>query len=147
VAINNAKSIIESLIYDRTQSDVDYALSLEQDSIYTDEDLKGAYNCSDRNRVGGAINYLTDGMELLGFRVKDNWIETDIAKITDNINTLSCLDRLRQILTPEITIPENLDGFIYQKANAVEQLLYEMYSAYIWITDNTLFCGDGYAGY
>ena len=139
--------ILNSLIYDRTQADVDYALSLERESVYAEEDLKGAYNCSDRNRIGSAINYLADGVKLLGGNVKDNWVETDTAKTTDNANTIACLKRLRQILSfgAETDIPDDLDSLTYQKANAVERSLFETYSAYMWIADNMLLCGDGYS--
>ena len=146
---NNLKSITASLIYDRTQADADYALSLEQNSIYTNEDLKGAYNCSDRNRVGGAINYLTDNMKLLGFRVKDNWVETDIAKTTDNANSLACLNRLRQLLSYgsygiTAALPADLDSLTYQKANDIERVLCEVGGAFLWISDAAMYAGDGY---
>ena len=140
------RDIIAGLICDRTQADVDYALSLERSSIHTDEDLRGAYNASDRNRVGGALNWLIDAVNIWGFHAKDNWAASDIVRTWDNANTLACLNRLRQVLQSGCEVPGDLNSLTYKKANAVERSLYDMCSVYMWIADNTAYCGDGYAG-
>ena len=137
--------ILNSLIYDRTQADVDYALSLQQNSVHAPENLRGAYNVSDRNRVGSAINWLIDAMNMLRFRAKDNWNEYDITKLADNANTLDCLTELKRLLSYGVVtaIPVDLDKLSYQKANNVERVLYQIGSAYAWISE--LYAGDGYA--
>ena len=141
------ENILDSLIYDRTQGDVDYALSLRNSGVYTDENLRGAYNISDRNRVGRVINYLISELNLVRLHAKDDWVETDITKISDNDNIIVCLNRLRQVLEFEAVteIPEDLDNLTYQKVNAVERVLYELCCAYFWICDASIFAGDGYA--
>lgn len=67
-------NVIDSLVFDRTQEDVDYAKEIKQRIIeggfqeaLTQEErseylagLKGCYNCSDMNRVGRAIQYLDE---------------------------------------------------------------------------------------
>jgi len=139
--------ILSSLITDRTQSDVDYALSLQNNSIYTDANLRGAYNISDRNRVGNALNRLIAAMNILQIHAKDDWTEYDITRVADNANTLACLAVL-QIFLPfgsVTSVPADLDRLSYQKANDVERILFETGSAYQWIADNTLHAGESYA--
>ena len=141
VGIND---ILNSLITDRTQADVDYALSLQNNSVHTDADLRGAYNISDRNRVGNAINWLVDAMNMLGLHAKDNWTLYDIARVADNANTIECLSRLR-ILLPinwATGVPADMDKLSYQKANDIERVLYEVGSAFRFIVP--LYTGDGY---
>lgn len=135
--------ILESLIFDRMQADVDYALTLEREGIHTDEDLRGAYNASDRNRVGGAVNYIAALMRLFDVRTKDSWDETSIAKASDNENTIYALNRLKQYLPIDIQVPADLDRLSYIKANDIERVLFEIYGVYERI--NGLFVGDGYA--
>ena len=145
--ISALENILSGLIYDRTQADVDYALSLQNNSEHTDENLRGAYNVSDRVRVGSAINWLIAALKLIGFHARDNWGAYDIVKVEDNANTLACL-RVVQIFLPfgkSISPPADLDSLSYQKANAVERVLYETGSAYLWIAENTLFAGESYA--
>lgn len=66
-------SVIDTLIYDRTQADVDRVFTLKNKilsgglSALSEEELaeymagmKGAYNYNDLNRVGQAVSYLAD---------------------------------------------------------------------------------------
>lgn len=77
-------SIIDSLIYDRTQADVDRVTTLKQKiltqglSSLTEAEsseymagLKGAYNYTDLNRVGQAVAYIADQMETLPTRIAE----------------------------------------------------------------------------
>lgn len=71
-------SIIDNLVYDRTQADVDRvftlknkiltgglnALSAEEKTEYM-AGMKGAYNYGDMNRVGQAVAYIADRMTAL----------------------------------------------------------------------------------
>ena len=142
--LNKINEITDSLIYDRTLADVDYALMLERESIYTDEDLKGAYNASDRNRVAEAVNYIAALMRLYDVRTKDGWNEYSIATVRDNANTVESLNVLKAFL-PGITaeVPADLDRLSYIKANDVERVLFELYGVYMRL--NAFYVGDGYA--
>ena len=145
--------IINSLIYNRTQADVDYALMLQSENIYTPEDLRGAYNASDRNRVGGAINYIAALMRLLGIQTKVDWHEYSIASVQDNSDTINALNILKHYLPINADVPKensvgnfpyaDLDKLTFQKANDIERILFEMYGVYTRV--NKLFAGDGYA--
>ena len=139
--------LLTNLITDRTQADVDYALALQANSVHTPVNLRGAYNISDRNRVGDTINWLIAAMNILRLRAKNNWNEYDIVKVADNANVLACLTELQRVLPyGKITaVPADLDKLSYQKANAVERILVETGRAYSWIADNTLYCNESYA--
>jgi len=145
----NINDILKSLIYDRTQSDVDYARTLMQNGVQTDENLRGAYNISDRNRVGNAINrisqFLRDlGMSEVQVRVKSDWTVYDIIRSGGSEPVLSAL-RLLKSLLPGSTgeVPDSLDGLTYEKANAVERVLYDICGILFMLTE--LRAGDGYA--
>ena len=71
-------SVIDTLVYDRTQADVERvftlknkiltggltALSVEEKAEYM-AGMKGAYNYTDMNRVGQAVEYIADRMTSL----------------------------------------------------------------------------------
>lgn len=69
-------SVLDTLVFDRTQADVDRVLALknkilmqgwstltEQEQTEWSAGMKGAYNASDLNRVGEAIGYVAELME------------------------------------------------------------------------------------
>lgn len=80
-------SVIDTLVYDRTQADVDRVFELkaiilsDYDAIYeimTQEEydeyiagMKGAYNYKDMNRVGEAVQYIADRMIALPTALKE----------------------------------------------------------------------------
>jgi hypothetical protein len=152
VAINNIKNIADEFIRDRTQADVDYALGLERDGVYTEENLKGAYNISDRNRVGRTVNYIADCLKDTGkhevyINIKDDWAVYDIIKPEDHEKVLASLIYLKYLLPYDKTetVPQNLDSLTYQKANTVENILYDIYGVFSRLLDSWLYCGEAYA--
>ena len=140
-----------NLIFDRTQADVNYALSLEREGVYTDENLRGAYNFSDRNRVASALNFLMDTLHYNGYQhmgcVNDGWQEGDIIYAGDNHAIIKYFREAERVL-PRISleIPDNLDYLSYQKANAAENILFDMFENYDFLADTWLYCGEGYMG-
>lgn len=146
------KSIAEKLIRDRTQADVDYALELRSKSTYSEQDLKGAYNISDRNRIGRTVNYIaellrTSGNNEANMNIREDWNVYDIIKPSDNNNVLSALICLKKYFPDDkITeIPESLDGLTYQKANALENVLYDFCGVFLRIGESWIYCGEAFA--
>jgi len=152
IDIIELENIAKNLIYDRTQADVDYALNLEKNSIYTDENLRGAYNISDRNRVGETVNFIIECLKNTGtFEARANIIRDDrnaydIIIPEDNQKVLESLANLKWLLPYSETaeVPEGLDSLTYQKANAVENILFDLYGVFSRLLDSWLYCGDGY---
>jgi len=153
VAINNElNNITGELIRDRTQADVDYALMLESNMIYAEENLKGAYNISDRNRVGGAVNYLAECLRNTGRHevrpeIKEDWNVYDIVGPDDNKKVLEALALLKAHLPYGKTeeVPQSLDSLTYQKANTVENILFDLYGVFERLLGSWFYFGEAYA--
>lgn len=137
-------TIIDTLIYNRTQADVDRVFTLKTKILtegltsLTAEELaeylagmKGAYNYTDLNRVGQAISYLVGRMEELA--VYDNTIVPKTDWAMGNVPTQSQISALLTNLTklrgklslPDDapTVPTSLDSMTYETANDIEELL------------------------
>lgn len=146
------KTIAEQLVRDRTREDVDYALECRQKAVYSVQDLKGAYNISDRNRVGRTINYIAEclrnsGKDEVRIDMKADWNIYDIVKPSDNEKVLSSLTELKKYFPDDkITeIPQSLDSLTYQKANDAEKVLYDFCGVFLRIGDSWVYCGDAFA--
>ena len=153
INISELENIINSLIYDRTQVDVDYAITCERNNIYIDEDLRGAYNVSDKNRVGGAIDFIVDCLAYIGVAealdsvVRDDWDMYGIVRPGDNREILAALAGLKRLLpyngTPNV--PRSMDALTFRTANTVERIIWEIYGVFTRLWGSWLFCGDGCA--
>ncbi len=109
---------MENLIFDRTQLDID------------NDTEKGQYTYTDLNRVEFWCKYIADILNSYNYyvsiNVKTNWKESDyhwsedLERIRDNIN------RLKQAYFSFTQIPENLEYMTWEKANAIEKILYEI---------------------
>lgn len=139
-------TVIDTLIYDRTQEDVDRVKELKSrillngwNTLTSAEKseylagMKGAYNASDLNRVGQAINYVAQeetsmATALTAYRVakgvapdsqfdlpfdasqisvnpKTDWAVTDVPNETQANDLLSDLGEVRQSLTLPADVP------------------------------------------
>jgi hypothetical protein len=152
IDINELINLAGELIRDRTQYDVDYALFLERNMTYTDENLKGAYNISDRNRVGGAVNYIADCLRNTGrhevrTKIRDDWDIYDIIKPEDNEKVLAALVYLKYHLPYDETenVPQSMDNLTYQKANTAENILFDLYGAFERLHESWFYSGEAFA--
>ena len=152
ISVYELSEILNGLVFDRTQSDVDYAVYCMRNCVHTDENLKGAYNISDKNRVAEAVKYINECSRYNGkyearVKIRDGWNMTDIIKPEDNEEVLTALKYLKSFLpeaaTPEI--PDSLDNLTYAAANAVERILYELCGLYERYLDTWLYSGEAYA--
>ena len=113
---------MDNLIYDRTQSDVIYALNNPSSENF----LKGAYNYSDLNRVEEWCLYIANILNSYNYSVsiitKTNWSMSDfptsqeLERIRSNINTL------KQAYFSFTQIPQNLEYMTWRKANDIEKI-------------------------
>ena len=164
-------SIIDTLITDRTQSDVTRWRTLqdtgwdgmtEGEKVEWSAGVRGAYNATDLNRVGEAIEYIADLFGGFGFPMaitpKTDWTINDIPTSQDLENYLSNVAAMRSMMSnipvypsdwqapPET--PETMQHLTYEQANDVERILTEINDLLLWVSNNLLwlFAGDGYAG-
>ena len=153
--------IIDELVTDRTQEDVDLVTSLASkwlDGTITSAEkttwlagLKGAYNYTDLNRVGEAVEYVADILNSSGRSItvtaKQDWEMEDIPTTTQMTAYLADLTILKSSVSGASgTAPTSMDYLTYEKANAIEQLIINVYNAIISERANYELCGMTISG-
>lgn len=115
------------MITDRTIEDVEYAKA-NPDST---EDLKGAYNNSDLNRVEKKVEELYNILKGYSYDdrievIKTDWERTDFFKAEDGKRYLSNIRKLISsyfVKNDTPRLPSTMDKLSYEDANAIEQIL------------------------
>lgn len=131
-----------SLITDRTQADVNLVRTLTAKGWKTMTDsekaewqsgLKGAYNATDLNRVGAALNYIASRLNSCGIRIKVfpkiDWQVADIPSPEQMTAYLSDVATIRAALpvgmnTPDV--PSDMVKLTYTEANNIERILLDI---------------------
>ena len=132
-------TIIDTLITDRTQADVERVKELAVKGfagMTTDEQaewltgMKGAYNASDLNRVGTALNYLSVRLDTICGRsitwtAKTDWAVTDIATASQAAEYRQQVQDIRDALAYPAGTPDapELNRLTYTGANDIERIL------------------------
>ena len=116
-----------SPVWDRKQSDVDYALA--QMAIGNSKnEYKGCFTVSDINRIENNSRYLSDRLNVLAYANSIStatWDMYDIPNVTDIkrlINNVSALIEAYYLSEDAPTLPETL--LHYEQVNALERNLY-----------------------
>lgn len=132
-------TIIDTLVTDRTQADVERVRELAAKgfaAMTTDEQaewlagMKGAYNATDINRVGIALNYLAArlstncGMDT-GWTAKTDWGLTDVITASQAAVYRQQIQDVRNALTYPSGTPAapEIDRLTYTGANDIERIL------------------------
>lgn len=132
-------SVIDTLVTDRAKSDTDrwatlrgkgFANMTAAEQAEWLAEMKGAYNYTDLNRVGEAMNYVASRFETYGYMAdvtaRTNWAISDKPSNEDLTKYLCDLCILRGILsvmqsTPPV--PDSMEDLTYQEANDIERIL------------------------
>ena len=132
-------TIIDTLVTDRTQADVERVRELttkgfagmtaaEQAEWLTG--MKGAYNASDLNRVGTAMNYLAGRLAPLcgmdtGWTAKTDWAVADVITASQAAEYRKQIQDVRNALTypPGTPAVPEIDRMTYTGANDIERIL------------------------
>ena len=153
--------IIDELITDRTQADVDYVNTLTakwldgsitaQEKTAWYDGLKGAYNFTDLNRIGGAVDYVADILNQSGRSItvtaKQDWTVADIPTQTQMSAFLSDLQFLKNSVSGiMIQIPSTMNNLDFRTANQIEQLIIAVYNAINRERANFDVCGIAICG-
>ena len=133
------KTIIDTLVTDRTQADVERvrelaakgfsAMTAAEQAVWL-AGMKGAYNAADLNRVGTALNYLAGrlgticGMSI-AWSAKTDWAVTDIATASQAAEYRQHIQDIRNALTYPSGTPDapQLNRLTYTGANDIERIL------------------------
>ena len=133
------KTIIDNLVTDRTQADVERVRELAAKgfaAMTADEQaewlagMKGAYNASDLNRVGTALNYLAGRLasicgKSIAWTAKTDWAVTDIITASQAAEYRRQIQDIRDALTYPAGTPDapQLGRLTYTDANNIERIL------------------------
>lgn len=133
------RTIIDTLVTDRTQADVERvkALAAKGFAAMTAAEqaewlagMKGAYNAADLNRVGTALNYLAGrlgaicGMSI-AWSAKTDWAVTDIITASQAAEYRRQIQNIRDALAYPKGTPDapELNRLTYTGANDIERIL------------------------
>lgn len=130
------------LILDRTQADEEEIkmlmargwdnLTVEEQQSWLNDAHKGAYNYTDLNRVGAAVNCVADLLTEWGYpyrpNMRTNWQANELFWAEDLREYLAAVEGLRNRLaalatTPEV--PERLNH--WQEANDLEHIIFDVH--------------------
>ena len=163
-------SIIDELVTDRTKADVERVALLEY-LIATGHataaeisewmaDLKGAYNASDLNRVGKAMQYINNRLLAAGYGheikdIKNDWQESDYIDSENLKYYLRSLALLRgRFCTTADAPPTPIrlgrtgegSGIGFEEANDIEKILIDIDELITKMQQNYIYSGELYAG-
>ena len=132
---------LDNLVFDRTQSDVERVKRLTAalvagtataaERVEFVAGMKGAYNATDLNRVGAAVEYLTGVLHGMGYTVPTSpvtdWTEDSIQNTEQMAVYLENIHKLRDCL-PYVApdAPGSMGALTWQQANAIEEILYRL---------------------
>lgn len=151
------------LITDRTQADVDRVVTLRKkwmNGMITAEEkneylagMKGAYNATDLNRVGAAMEYIAGKLFDAGYgdglKVKQDWKMPDVPSETNLRYYLDALNSLRAWFVTKTTTPDtppDIDRLTYIEANNIEQILMDLDFLIMQMIQSYIYSGDVYVG-
>ena len=156
--------MLENLITDRTQADFErwrtlrdkgFEAMTEEERAEFAGDMKGAYNASDLNRVGYALNYvknrLTQAGYLLGieFNAVTNWAENEIPTGEQFTAYIKAVETIRAALARKATTPRtpaDVGGLDVQGANDIEQILLDVEDQINKMLLSRVYCAEVYSG-
>lgn len=132
-------TIIDNLVTDRTQADAERVKALAAmgfAAMTSDEQaewlagMKGAYNASDMNRVGTALNYLAGRLasicgKSITWTAKTDWAVTDIITASQAETYRHQIQDIRDALAYPAGTPDapQLARLTYTGANDIERIL------------------------
>lgn len=151
------------LITDRTREDALRVLSLaakwsrgtisDSEILEWNMGMKGAYNASDLNRVGMAVNRITERLASAGIHVatigKSDWAEEDYnnAEALDYyLKDISLVRGAIAVTSDTPPVPDDLQGLTWWEANDIEKILIDVNFLISQITKNWFYSGEIYSG-
>lgn len=157
--------MINTLVTDRTAADLarwlelrnkGYSKMTEAERAEWDAgNMKGAYNVSDLNRVGEALNYLRDRLadasyvSRVAFVAKTDWAATDIPTASNMYDYLRYVSVIREAMAQFATTPAAptyTGGLDYQEANDIEKILVDVDQLITNMQAHRYYCGELFCG-
>lgn len=133
-------SVLDTMIFDRTSSDIKLANDLikkgyqnltDEEKAVWNTDLKGTLNASDLNRVGNALRYIEQYLKDMNYyRIemssRNDFEVNDIPLLEDLNKYLSDTEKVLEQLKSELyeEMPTTFQNWNYQKQNILEKNIY-----------------------
>lgn len=115
--------------------------------------VKGAYNSTDLNRVGAAVEYVRNRLAQYDYKCsvnpKQSWTYTDIPTQQELDEYLEDIRTIRSALATKPTTPQapaDMEQFNYIEANNIEQILLDVDALITNMTMSFVFCGQPFSG-
>lgn len=117
--------------------------------------MKGAYNTSDLNRVGAALNYVRERLVAHGylyenaFAARVDWVTGEIPTRADLTKYLGYVSTIRAVFSRFPTTPpapKNTGLLNYRDANDIEQIILDVGTLLDNMVSAWYFSGDLYSG-
>ena len=122
---------MDDLIFDRTQADVTYA----KENQSSENNLKGAYNYTDLNRIEQWCAYLATELSNIGYQItittKTDWTGDDFPTANQLERIRSNVSNLKAVFYANTNVPTNMNKMTIAKANAIEKILDELNNNFI----------------
>lgn len=110
------------------------------------EDLKGAYNDSDLNRVGKCVQYLADLLNGYGYDVpvttKTDWTIGDVPRSAQLSTYLSNLNTLKTAYYSGASLPDSMSKIGFSDANNIEMMLLNIKAKISRMLLSFWYCGE-----
>ena len=153
---------LEHLITNRAEQDVERVKFLSEKAWQdmTDAEksewlspMKGAYNYTDMNRVEEAVAFVAERLREFGYLSfapeTHVWSAEDIPTESDLFRYFGNIATLRNAITVGAStpnVPAGIAGFGSSEANALEQILLDVYLVLTRISQAWFYSGDLYSG-
>lgn len=154
---------MDNLIFDRKNQDVTKLKTLRTKvrnrTASTEEyeewltSLKGAYNNTDLNRVGEAINFLSELLNNYGYtndaKARTDWAieeKPNPEQMQDYLNNLNKLKEAYYIYSETVDLPNDMVGLTFDEANNIEKMLYDINEIIENMEKNFVFSGVANCG-
>lgn len=156
--------MLENLITDRTYADYVRWRDLRNkgwenmtaaEQAEWSGDMKGAYNASDLNRVGGVLNYLRDRLTDAGylggleFSMREDWTVGEIPTAAEFSAYLGAVDTIHSAMSRKASTPqppEDTGGLDFEGANDIESILIDIDELITKMRSARWFFTDLYSG-
>lgn len=147
------------LITNRTASDLARVRQLVEEGMTEEQRAEwnagiiGAYNADDLNRVGRAVEYLTEVLAENGYIVhtaaKTDWTSGDYPtaeKMADYIANIRALRTRFAMMATTPAVPDDMDRLTYDEANAIEKILLDLEQLLENMIAAWIYSGEVYSG-
>ena len=156
--------MLSNLITDRTLADYErwrelrdkgYENMTEEERAEWSEPMRGAYNYTDLNRVGGVLNYLKERLTAAGylggneFNAVTNWSAGQIPTAAQFTAYISAVEAIRSAMSQYATTPRTPDdtgSLDFQGANDIESIMLDIEELINKMLAARYFCGELYSG-